>query len=87
MKKYIYIVDRLIWNVNTEKYELVVFENEVFSTQKRAEKMVHYTISNESLTLKELSFSKSTSIYNLECNYSPKGRLIITKIEVNKYNY
>ena len=80
MKKYIYIVDRLIWNVNAEKYELVVSE-------KRAEKMVHYTISNESLTLKKLSFSKSTSIYNLECNYSPKGRLIITKIEVNKYNY
>ena len=93
-KKFVYIVERLAFDVNTDRYELVYRFTEYFSTKKKAEEMVNYTIDNESFRLIEINFSNPMSIYNLETLYlSSNGvpfrklRLIITKKEVNESDY
>ena len=92
--KFVHIVERLVFDVNTDRYELDGYSTEYFSTKKKAEEMVNYTIRNESFRLIELNFSKPMFIYNLETldldsNGFPfrKLRLIITKKEVDKYDY
>ena len=93
-KKFVYIVEKLVFDVLTDKYELFDYFTEYFSTKKKAEEMVNYTIDNESFRLIELNFSKPMSIYNLETldldsNGVPfrKLRLIITKKEINEFDY
>ena len=94
-KKFVYIVERLVFDVNTDRYELFDYCTEYFSTKKKAEEMVNYTIDSErfrSVTAGEVNALKS--IYNLETidldsNGVPfrKLRLIITKKEINEYDY
>ena len=93
-KKFVYIVERLVFDVNTDRYELFGYCTEYFSTKKKAEEMVDSTIDTESFRLIEINFSNPMSIYNLETfdldsNGFPfrKLRLIITKKEINEYDY
>lgn len=93
-KKFVYIVEKLVFDVNTDRYELFDYFTEYFSTKKKAEEMVNHTIDNERFRLIELNFSKPMYIYNLETldldsNGVPfrKLRLIITKKEVNEFDY
>jgi hypothetical protein len=93
-KKFVYIVERLVFDVNTDRYELVYRFTEYFSTKKKAEEMVDSTIDTESFRLIEINFSNPMSIYNLETfdldsNGFPfrKLRLIITKKEINEFDY
>jgi hypothetical protein len=93
-KKFVYIVERLVFDVNTDRYELFDYCTEYFSTKKKAEEMVDSTIDTESFRLIEMNFSNPMSIYNLETfdldsNGVPfrKLRLIITKKEINEFDY
>tara|TARA_R110001599_G_scaffold750_2_gene3601 strand:- start:508 stop:735 length:228 start_codon:yes stop_codon:yes gene_type:complete len=70
--------DRLL-----EKFVVQEWLTEVFSSRSKAQEMINYTIENESMKLISLN---DEDVYSLD-SVSGKIRILLNKVEVNKYNY
>tara|TARA_R110002126_G_scaffold6090_2_gene32023 strand:- start:725 stop:952 length:228 start_codon:yes stop_codon:yes gene_type:complete len=67
----------------SEKFVVQEWLTEVFSSRSKAQEMINYTIENESMKLLSLN---DEDVYTLD-SVSGKIRILLNKVEVNKYNY
>ena len=81
--KSVYIVTRMEFDILTEKFVVQEWLTEVFSSRSKAQEMINYTIENESMKLLSLSDEDVYTFYSV----SGKIRILLNKVEVNKYNY
>lgn len=81
--KSVYIVTRMQFDRLLEKFVVQEWLTEVFSSRSKAQEMINYTIENESMKLLSLN---DEDVYNLD-SVSGKIRILLNKVEVNKYNY
>ena len=81
--KSVYIVTRMQFDILSEKFVVQEWLTEVFSSRSKAQEMINYTIENESMKLLSLN---DEDVYNLD-SVSGKIRILLNKVEVNKYNY
>ena len=81
--KSVYIVTRMQFDILSEKFVVQEWLTEVFSSRSKAQEMINYTIENESMKLISLN---DEDVYTLD-SVSGKIRILLNKVEVNKYNY
>ena len=81
--KSVYIVTRMQFDRLSEKFVVQEWLTEVFSSRSKAQEMINYTIENESMKLLSLN---DEDVYTLD-SVSGKIRILLNKVEVNKYNY
>ena len=81
--KSVYIVTRMQFDILSEKFVVQEWLTEIFSSRSKAQEMINYTIENESMKLLSLN---DEDVYNLD-SVSGKIRILLNKVEVNKYNY
>ena len=81
--KSVYIVTRMQFDIVEEKFVVQEWLTEVFSSRSKAQEMINYTIENESMKLLSLN---DEDVYTLD-SVSGKIRILLNKVEVNKYNY
>tara|TARA_R110001592_G_scaffold15116_6_gene66456 strand:- start:2402 stop:2656 length:255 start_codon:yes stop_codon:yes gene_type:complete len=81
--KSVYIVTRMQFDRLLEKFVVQEWLTEVFSSRSKAQEMINYTIENESMKLISLN---DEDVYSLD-SVSGKIRILLNKVEVNKYNY
>ena len=81
--KSVYIVTRMQFDRLLEKFVVQEWHTEVFSSRSKAQEMINYTIENESMKLISLN---DEDVYSLD-SVSGKIRILLNKVEVNKYNY
>ena len=81
--KSVYIVTRMQFDILSEKFVVQEWLTEIFSSRSKAQEMINYTIENESMKLLSLN---DEDVYTLD-SVSGKIRILLNKVEVNKYNY
>ena len=81
--KSVHIVTRMQFDRLLEKFVVQEWLTEVFSSRSKAQEMINYTIENESMKLLSLN---DEDVYTLD-SVSGKIRILLNKVEVNKYNY
>ena len=81
--KSVYIVTRMQFDILSEKFVVQEWLTEIFSSRSKAQEMINYTIENESMKLISLN---DEDVYTLD-SVSGKIRILLNKVEVNKYNY
>ena len=82
--KSVYIVTRMQFDRLSEKFVVQEWLTEIFSSRSKAQEMINYTIENESLNA-YISLNDE-DVYTLD-SVSGKIRILLNKVEVNKYNY
>ena len=81
--KSVHIVTRMQFDRLLEKFVVQEWLTEIFSSRSKAQEMINYTIENESMKLISLN---DEDVYSLD-SVSGKIRILLNKVEVNKYNY
>tara|TARA_B110000027_G_C16045432_1_gene267445 strand:+ start:510 stop:764 length:255 start_codon:yes stop_codon:yes gene_type:complete len=81
--KSVYIVTRMQFDILSEKFVVQEWLTEIFSSRRKAQEMINYAIENESMKLISLN---DEDVYTLD-SVSGKIRILLNKVEVNKYNY
>ena len=71
------------FDILSEKFVVQEWLTEIFSSRRKAQEMINYAIENESMKLISLN---DEDVYTLD-SVSGKIRILLNKVEVNKYNY